>query len=239
MEWKLGSYPNTVHGMVRIDDILSSAEDWKLLNERQARETFRSVFLVNNEFVIKRFEIPLHEKKYRTPWIIEDKALRRLNGDCAPRTCGFIEKTIGDKRVAWLGKDYIPGVTKDHFTEDDIPGVARLMARLHRHLIITDDANVQNFLLSEDNRMIFVDLGRARLFIMRSPWFYANVGWELAKLNREGFHWNADHWKLFKQLYFQYFACSAPARMFIHISCAAAIILRMIRKCVQFKSPWS
>jgi Lipopolysaccharide kinase (Kdo/WaaP) family len=225
--------------MMRIDDILSSAENWELLNERQARETFRSVFLVNGEFVIKRFEIPLHVKKFRTPWIIEDKALRRLNGDCAPRSCGFIEKVIGDKRVAWLGKDYIPGVTKDHFNNDDIPGVARLMARLHRHMIITDDANVHNFLLSDDNRMIFVDLGRARLFIMRSPWFYMNVGWELAKVRREGFNWNAGHWKQFKQLYFQHMASPAPVCLFIHICCTAAILLRMIRKCLQFKSPWS
>jgi Lipopolysaccharide kinase (Kdo/WaaP) family len=224
--------------MTRIDEILSSAEDRKLLNERQARETFRSVFLVNGVFVIKRFEIPLHVNNYRKPWIIEDKALRRLNGDCAPRTCGFIEKTIGDKHVAWLGKDYIPGETKDRFNDDDIPQVARLMARLHRHMIITDDANVHNFLLSDDNRMIFVDLGRARLFIMRSPWFYMNVGWELAKLRREGFNWNAVHWQQFKPLYFQDLACPAPTRFVIVICCAAAVILRMIRKVLQCKSPW-
>jgi hypothetical protein len=225
--------------MYKIEEILASAKDWKLLNERQARETFRSVFLVDNQFVIKRFEIPLAAKKYRRPWIIEDKALRRLNGDNAPRTCGFTEKIVGDKRVAWLGKEFVSGTTTDRFNDSDIPLVATLMAGLHNHMIITDDANVHNFLKIDEHRMFFIDLGRGRIFIFRSPWFFINVGWELAKLRREGFHWNRNHWNLFKKLYFQVFSNSSTAKAFVLFCCAVATGLRMIRKCLQLKSPLS
>ena len=225
--------------MLTVKEIVASAKDWKVLSERQARETRRTVFLVDDRYVVKKFTLPRSTRSYRRPWITEDKGLRRLHGDGAPLSYGFMETQSNGDREAWLAKQYLTGATMTAFTDSDIPSVAQLMARLHHHMIITDDANVGNFLKREDGQMMFLDLGRARVFIWRSPWLYMNIGWELAKLRREGFNWKFSHWIEFSKLYFSELACSRPTRSLIKLSCITAIGLRMARKRLQGKSSWS
>lgn len=222
-----------------VNVILGAASSWQLLGERQARETKRSVFLVDGRYTLKKFEIPATISSFRRPWEIEDKALRRLGGSCAPRGLGWVEESGNAHRTFWLAKEYLPGETNDRFAAEDIPAVARAMAGIHRRLIITDDANVHNFLKRPDGSIVFIDFGRARNFMWRSPWFYWNVGWELAKLFREGFMRDRAGFREFLVSYFQQADYTAGSKMMITLSMKFSAALRVIRKMLQGKSPWS
>lgn len=220
-------------------DIVATQESWTLLSQRQARETLRTVYRVNSLYTVKKFELPSRVKRYRRPWIIEDRALRRLDGTGAPRSLGFFESIDSGTRTVWLVREYLEGEVRDSLPDGDVPATARLLAGLHRQFIITDDTNIHNFLKKPDGTMAFIDLGRARLFPHAGLLLYLNIGWELAKLRRECLHWNAKQWITFREHYFRATPCAWPTRVLIMVSLQVSIRMRMIRKLVHGKSPFS
>lgn len=187
-------------------DIVATQESWTLLSQRQARETLRTVYRVNSLYTVKKFELPSRVKRYRRPWIIEDRALRRLDGTGAPRSLGFFESIDSGTRTVWLVREYLEGEVRD-----SLP----------------------------DGTMAFIDLGRARLFPHAGLLLYLNIGWELAKLRRECLHWNAKQWITFREHYFRATPCAWPTRVLIMVSLQVSIRMRMIRKLVHGKSPFS
>ena len=220
-------------------DILATAQRWELLRKRRAKETLRSVYRVDERYVAKKFEIPLAARRYRRPWLAEDACLRRLDGRGAPRSLGWFEETAGDRRVVWLVKEFVAGEPVGTFAATDLPAAARLMARIHNRLIITDDASAGNFIRTLDGEMQFLDFGRARLFRRPGLGFDLHVGWELAKLRREGFRRDISLWNAFVPLYFAALGGSRLRRARILAACSVSGALRMARKFFQGKSPRS
>lgn len=225
--------------MQSMDDILRQARPWTLLRERQAGATRRSVFRVEDRYVVKKFEIPLAVRSYRRPWVAEDACLRRLGGAGAPRSFGWVEQIEGDRRIVFLGKEYVDGQPLGSFSADDIPAAARLMARIHGRRLITDDANPGNFIRTPDGELRFLDLGRGRLFHRTGPWLDLHIGWELAKLRREAFRWDPSLWTAFLPPYFHALSASRRRRAFLLAAGSAATALRRMRKISQGKSPRS
>ncbi len=221
------------------EKILRDSRHWELLRKRRAKETQRSVFRVDGHYVAKKFEIPLDVRSYRRPWLAEDACLRRLDGDGAPCSYGCFEETEADQRVVWLVKEFVAGEPVETFAAADLPAAARLMARIHNRLIITDDASAGNFIRTLDGEMQFLDFGRARLFRRSGPWFDLHVGWELAKLRREGFRWNDELWQAFVPLYVEALGGSRLRRARLLAACSVSVVLRMARKFFQGKSPRS
>ena len=222
-----------------LEKILRDSRHWELLRKRRAKETQRSVFRVDGHCVVKKFELPLDARAYRRPWLAEDACLRRLDGDGAPRSFGWFEETEADQRVVWLVKEFVAGEPVDAFVATDPPAVARLMARIHNRLIITDDASPGNFIRTLDGEMQFLDFGRAQLFRRPGLWFDLHVGWELAKLRREGFRWNSALWQAFLPLYFKALGASRRRQAHLLAACSAATTLRNARKFIQGKPPRS
>ncbi|HOE01222.1 MAG TPA: hypothetical protein PKI64_09250 [Kiritimatiellia bacterium] len=225
--------------MSTAQDILAGAQRWELLRKRRAKETLRSVFRVDDRYVAKQFEIPLAARRYRRPWLAEDACLRRLDGRGAPRSFGWCEETVGDRRVVWLVKEYVVGAPVETFAAADLPAAARLLAGVHAQAVVTDDASAGNFLRTPDGQMEFLDFGRARPY-RRAGWrFDAAIGCELAKLRREGFRWDAALWRAFRPLYFEALGASRGRQIRIRLACAAAVALRQARKTLQGKNPRS
>ena len=216
-------------------DILRNAPHRVLLRERQAGETLRSVFRLDASHVAKRFLIPISSRSHRRPWLAEDVALRRLDGNGAPRSFGWFEEIDADHRVVWLVKEYVEGSPISAFSSADLPAVARLMARIHDRRIVTDDAHPGNFIRTPDGHLAFLDFGRAKIFSSCEPRLDFVVGWELAKLRREGFLWNDALWRAFLPLYFHARSIPRFHRFAIHAACRAAVGLRMARKGLQGK----
>jgi hypothetical protein len=225
--------------MSTAQDILAGAQRWELLRKRRAKETLRSVFRVDERYVAKKFEIPLAARRYRRPWLAEDACLRRLDGRGAPRSFGWCEETAGDQRVVWLVKEFVAGEPVETFAATDLPAAARLMAGVHAQAIITDDASAGNFLRTLGGEMQFLDFGRAKLFRRPGLGFDLHVGWELAKLRREGFRRDISLWNVFVPLYFAALGGSRLRRAFILAACSVSGALRMARKFFQGKSPRS
>lgn len=219
-----------------LEKILRDSRHWELLRKRRAKETQRSVFRVDGHYVVKKFEIPLDVRSYRRPWLAEDACLRRLDGDGAPRSFGWLEETEADQRIVWLVKAFVAGNPVDTFAAADLPAAARLMARIHDQRIITDDASAGNFLRTLDGEMQFLDFGRARLFRRPGLWCDLHVGWELAKLRREGFRWNDELWQAFIPLYVEARGGSRLRRACILAAASVSVALRMARKFFQGKS---
>ena len=221
------------------EKILKESRHWELLRKRRAKETLRSIFRVDGRYVAKKFEIPLDVRRYRRPWLAEDACLRRLDGAGAPRTCGWFEETEADQRVVWLVKEFVAGDPLESFAAADLPAAARLLARIHDRLVITDDASAGNFIRTLDGEMQFLDFGRARLFRRTGLGFDLHVGWELAKLRREGFRRDDALWTAFVPLYFAARGGSRLRRARILAACSVSGALRMARKFCQGKSPRS
>lgn len=225
--------------MATAQEIVAHAQRWELLRQRRAKETLRSVYRVDDRYVAKKFEIPLAARRYRRPWLAEDACLRRLDGRGAPRSLGWFEETKADQRVVWLVKDYVAGAPVETFAAADLPAAARLLAGVHAQAVVTDDASAGNFLRAPDGRMAFLDFGRARLYPRAGLHLDAAIGWELAKLRREGFRWDADLWHAFLPLYFVALGASLPRQIRIRLACTASVALRRIRKTLQGKNPRS
>ena len=219
-----------------LEKILRDSRHWELLHKRRAKETQRSVFRVDGHYVVKKFEIPLDVRSYRRPWLAEDACLRRLDGDGAPRSFGWLEETETDQRVVWLVKEFVAGEPVDTFAAADLPAAARLMARIHDRLLVTDDASAGNFLRTLGGEMQFLDFGRARLFRRPGLGFDLHVGWELAKLRREGFRWNDKLWQAFVPLYVEARGGSRLRRARILAACSVSVALRRARKFFQGES---
>lgn len=219
--------------------LLRDSQHWELLRQRQAKETRRSVYRVNEHYLAKKFEIHLSIRRYRRPWVTEDACLRRLNGNGAPRSFGWHETIEGDYRVVWLVKEFIDGEPVVAFSPADLPAVARLLAHLHTCGVITDDASAGNFLRVSDARLVFLDFGRARLRSKIRRCSEEIIGWELAKLRRDGFAWDQPLWDAFLPLYFACLGAAALHRVRIRAACSAATVLRMTRKTLQGHPPWS
>ena len=219
--------------------ILRESRHWELLRKRWSNSIHRSVFRVDGCYVVKKYEMPLNIRFYRRPWLVEDACLRRLDGDGAPRSFGWLKQIEADQRVAWLVKEYIAGEPLCSFAEADIPAVARLMARIHSLRIITGNLNPQNFVLSLDGRMLFPDFGRAKLHLRHSLWLLLHIGIELAKLRRMEFQWDSALWNEFRPHYFKALHFSALSRALIRASCEIALGVRMARKRIQGQSSWS
>lgn len=219
--------------------LLRDSQHWELLRQRQAKETRRSVYRVNEQVLAKKFEIPRAIRRYRRPWLIEDACLRHLNGDGAPRSFGWHEAIEGDSRVVWLVKEYVPGTHLESFAAGELPAVARLLTRLHSRRVVTNDASPGNFIRTPAGHLRFLDFGRARLFRFPGPLLDLHIGWGLAKLRREGFRWDGALWSAFLPLYFDALDVGPFRRAGLRAACAASIALRMIRKTLQGKSPRS
>jgi hypothetical protein len=219
--------------------ILRESRHWELLRKRWAKRTHHSVFRVDGCYEVKKYEMPLDARIYRRPWLVEDACLRRLDGNGAPRSFGWLEQIEENQRVVWLVKEYIAGESLCSFKEAAIPAVACLMARIHSLRIITGEPKPQNFIRSLDGRMLFPNFGRAKLYLYHNPFFFLCIGGELAKLRREEFQWDTDLWNAFRPLYFKALQISALCRALIWVSCGIAIGMRMARKRIQGQSPWS
>jgi tRNA A-37 threonylcarbamoyl transferase component Bud32 len=217
--------------------IISRLDEAVLLRRRRARETLRSVYRVYgcivkslDDYIVKEFDIPAECRRYRKPWQKEVAGLKRMGEGYAGAALGVVERVEEGTRKVFLVRRFIGGEELKSLGVGDIRGVARLLAEIHAKGIITDDANVGNFLRTSSGEFYFTDFGRSMVFPFRPAPAWA-VGRELAKLYREGF--GADREEIFDAFLCEYYAeshASGLRRFAINVCERTAILLRRLRK---------
>jgi hypothetical protein len=68
---------------------------------------------------------------------------------------------------------------------------------------VVDDAAMDNFIRTEDGRIVCIDFGCARVFKSRGAFLFFAVGEELAKLKRRTFYDDEGLWDIFCKAYFE------------------------------------
>lgn len=215
--------------MVNLIAIISRLDEAALLRRRRARKTLRSVYRVD-DYIVKEFDIPAKCRRYRKPWQKEVASLKRMGDDYPGAALGVVECVEEGTRKVFFVKRFIAGEELKSLCRDDIRGVARLLAEIHAKGVITDDANVGNFLRTSSGEYLFVDFGRAMVFPFRPAPAWA-VGRELAKLYREGFGDDREvAFHTFLREYYEESHASGLRRLAINVCERAAIFLRTLRK---------
>lgn len=214
--------------MEDLNGIIAAAMATSPVRRRQARETLRSVFLVDG-LVVKEFDIPASSRRYRRPWRTEMTALSRFGTDYCGAALGVVERVEGKTRKCFLVKRFIEGTPLETIANADLPDLARLMARIHMRGVITDDAHPDNLLRQPAGGLEFIDFGRAKTFPFRPAPAFA-VGREFEKLYREGFGRDEAMFKDFLRAYWTASRTSRPRRLAIIVATRVAVILRALRK---------
>lgn len=80
-------------------------------------------------------------------------------------------------------------------------GLADHFAEIHAAGVTNGDAALDNILVTGDRQLMLIDFGRARVTTIRGPFFYLNVGKELARIRRRIFEKDIDQWKRFLERY--------------------------------------
>lgn len=157
------------------------------VKKRWIHSTLRQVYITDNGFVIKRYSHFPGRKDYRLPWRREHRALQRLAGLNVPTTHGYIRvKHDGDVYSHTFVRTLLPGEELRWTSTSQIDQAAELLVRFHRMGVVTLDPARENFIQTGDGNIGFIDFGRARTFVQRSPLAPLNMGKDLFRLLRTG-----------------------------------------------------
>lgn len=157
------------------------------VKRRWIHNTLRQVYISDNGFVIKRYSHYPGRKDYRLPWRREHRALQRLAGLNVPSTRGYVRVKHSDNvHSHTFVRTLLPGNEMRWTSTAQIDQAAELLVRFHRLGVVTLDPARENFILTHDGNIGFIDFGRARTFSRSSPLAPLNMGKDLFRLRRTG-----------------------------------------------------
>ena len=111
--------------------ILAEARETRLLAEREARDSYRRVSLLDDRYVLKEFVYGQGARPARRPWRREHAALTHLADPTLPASVGYLsEATDGEWRVRYL-RGYVPGTALVGFDAASAAEAGVLLAGLH------------------------------------------------------------------------------------------------------------
>ena len=183
--------------------ILAEARETRLLAEREARDSYRRVSLLDDRYVLKEFVYGQGARPARRPWRREHAALTHLADPTLPASVGYLsEATDGECRVRYL-RGYVPGTALVGFDAASAAEAGVLLAGLHARGVVTDDALTQNFMRAPDGRLFFLDDGKSRIFSPRNPLRLVWIALEHCRYLRASLGGDAGLWAAFRDAYFR------------------------------------
>ena len=183
--------------------ILAERRESRLLAERQARDSYRRVSLLDDRYVLKEFIYGPGARPERRPWRSEHAALTHLADPTLPASVGYLsEATDGEWRVRYL-RGYVPGVALEGFDAASAAEAGVLLAGLHARGVVTDDALTQNFMRAPDGSLFFLDYGKARIFSPRNPLRLVWIALEHCRFLRAALDGDDGLWAVFREAYFR------------------------------------
>jgi len=150
--------------------------------------------------IVKEYRVLKWRGWLNPRWRREHHALRRLNRHAvpAPRSFGYESLRRGVLRQR---REFAAGRIPERLSDAQTEDLGCHLAAVHGAAVTNGDAALDNLLVADDGRLMFIDYGRARVFRVRSPLFYLNAGKELARFRRRIFSGKPDQWRLFFAAY--------------------------------------
>jgi hypothetical protein len=174
-----------------------------LIHRRDVRGVLREVFATSDGFVLKRYTHRKSPPRFRRPWVLEYRALDRLDGSGAPRVLGYLTEHTGQGFRATLVRRFVPGEPIGNIDMGLAIEIAGLLVHIHVEGVTTDDAHRHNFIRVADGGLAFLDFGRARTFPPWSPLLPAAIAVDLHRFFRAGLKRNRELWQVFLDEYFR------------------------------------
>jgi len=180
-----------------------ATDGWTLVRDRTPGGVHREVFLTGDGHVVKRFTHPGAPPRFRRPWVVEHRALVRLDGRGAPRPVGYVLDEAEGRVTATLVRNYLEGEPVGPLDDGLVSEIASLLAGFHEAGVATNDAHLSNFVRMPDGNLGFLDFGRARVFSRANPLLYAGVAMELHRFKRATLKQDERRWEAFLAAYFR------------------------------------
>lgn len=180
---------------------------------RQKYGTERHVFVVEDRYVVKRYRASGWGRWWSPYWKREHDALDRLRGLPVPESYGYFRSRKAGIRDVIYVRECVRGQPLQDampiLNETVLPEVARLVAEVHKRLVIANDYALHNLLRADDGRLYFIDFHRARSFRRRSLHYWIYVGKDLCHIYKVSCWKDANLFRAFLDLYF---ACPGTAQ---------------------------
>jgi len=184
-----------------------------LIKRKKKKNIIHEIYLYDQTLVKRFIKIALWPDM-RQVWMIEDKALRRLEGLRVPRSYGFVKKKYNGRTEIIFAREYLDGKPIKQFELKDMDSMAKMMAQIHQRGVITRDPSLENFIKTADGKILFIDFGRSIILNPKNPVIIDYMGKELARLWCHAFAGNDELYTRFHEKYFEILSCS-PARRFL------------------------
>jgi len=132
------------------------------------KEGIRVTSIFEEPYVLKHF---LPGKKHKNEWVVEHNTISYLS-----KLNIFVPKSYGyrvDEFGAFLYKEYVPGQLIESYKKDLLEQLAQMFVDFHQNNVITRDAHNENVVLTDNNKLVFIDFGKAAIFNKKSSryWF--------------------------------------------------------------------
>ena len=130
--------------------------------------------------IIKRYKILTLKGFIKGRWRREHAALLRLEAKNvpAPRTHSVTREA---KNIYTHQREKLSGTPLLTWDSDKAEELGRYIARVHQAGVTLGDMATDNFLITDAGHLVFIDYGRARVFVWRGVTFYWHASKDLAR----------------------------------------------------------
>ena len=192
-------------------DKVSESGAREILKQHEAHDISWIVWREDNvlykEFRIHRWRNFLLNRR----WSREHQALRRLNKHRVPSPHSYGHKMTRLGLLRYT-REFLAGATVDALDQQAVLALSDCFRSIHGVGVTNGDASLENLLRADSGELMLIDYGRARVFLLRGPLFYFNVGKELARVRRRLFPVDVKQWGVFFSAYMQSATCPPWAR---------------------------
>ncbi len=182
-----------------------------LIRRKKKKNIIHEIYLYD-QTLVKRFIKTAPLPDIRKVWMMEDTALRRLEGLPVPMTHGYEEKQLNGAKEIIYAREYLEGKPIESFSDEDMEPMARMMVRIHQRGVVTRDPSLENFIKTADGKIRFIDFGRSIILNPKNPMIIDYQGKELARIWCHAFAGNDALYTRFHDKYFELLSCSSARR---------------------------
>lgn len=150
--------------------------------------------------IIKRYKVLTIKGFLRARWRREHEALLRLakHNVPAPKTHFVIANA---KNVFTHQRESLPGFALASWDSERAVELGNYMAKVHRAGVTLGDMALDNFLITSAGHLVFIDYGRARIFLWRGFFFYIFASKDLLRTTQKLLTGNPDLGRIFIENY--------------------------------------